>query len=673
MGRHNLPLIALLFLVVQTDGAAAQDSLKVRKDAPAPGPRITEYLQYQLNQAWQFDEARAVRLAGIQNESDVVRYQSGLREKMLAMLGGLPSGNTPLNARITGTIRMSGYRIEKLIFESLPGYHVTALLYVPDSPAGRKPAALVPCGHSTNGKILYQYLCHRLAKLGYVALCWDPIGQGERSQFWDAGRSQSRYNLVCGEHAVLGNLAYLAGANLARWEIWDGMRALDYLLTLPEVDPARISITGTSGGGFQAAHIGALDTRINVVMPSCYITSLPMRMGNRIFKDPDSDPEQDLAGMVSNGVDHTGLLALVYPRPLFVAAAVEDYFPIEGVRKSFREISGLYERLGRPDRIAKAEGYHGHQYSPGNIKAAFNFMNRFNGLPPLETLPAEEKLPDAQLLCTRTGQVRLDFPDGKSLMELIRDYYEEHKDKRTDAISARYRNEGYPGIEGWKVEPLKSFALRNKISWEAAGSFSREGLRIDRYLLHHSGVLSVPLLQISKAESAGAKALLWFSLEGKVNEAEWPEVKKFVEAGFQVLSFDFRGLGEDLMRHTTVSVDAAKLPPKKIEDSAYDPLDSVPANYVYNALLNGRPYFFQMIEDGEIVVRFAREKLGLREISVAGHGEAAVLARAMSESLPGVSLLPAQVRPEYPWGQFVEHKQERWPIQLLLPGGAYIK
>ena len=89
-----------------------------------------------------------------------------------------------------------------------------------------------------------------------MVISWDPVGQGERSQFWDAKAGKSRYNRICAEHAVLGNLAYLAGTNLARWEIWDGLRAFDYLLTRPEVDPERINITGTSGGGFQAMHIG---------------------------------------------------------------------------------------------------------------------------------------------------------------------------------------------------------------------------------------------------------------------------------------------------------------------------------------------------------------------------------------------------------------------------------
>jgi cephalosporin-C deacetylase-like acetyl esterase len=263
--------------------------------------------------------------------------QQQVRAQLLAMLGGLPEKKTPLNPRITGRIQLDGFHIEKLIFESLPGIYVTALVYVPDDGPKKHPGVLVPSGHSANGKAYYQALCQRLVQHGYVVICWDPIGQGERSQFWDAKNNKSRYNLICAEHAIMGNLAYLAGTNLARWEVWDGIRAVDYLLTRPEIDPDRINITGTSGGGTQATLIAALDPRIKVVVPSCYITSLPMRMFNRIFKDPDSDPEQDLYGMVSEGLDHAGLLLLMYPRPVLVAAAVLDFFPIETlIRNLFR-------------------------------------------------------------------------------------------------------------------------------------------------------------------------------------------------------------------------------------------------------------------------------------------------------------------------------------------------
>jgi hypothetical protein len=306
---------------------------------------------------------------------------------------------------------------------------------------------LVPCGHSANGKVRYQALCQRLVKRGYVALCWDPVGQGERSQFWDAESGRSRYNLICAEHAVMGNLAYLAGASLARWEIWDGMRALDYLLARPEVDPDRINITGTSGGGFQTAHIAALDSRIKVAAPSCYISALPMRMYNRIFKDPDSDPEQDLYGMLANGVDHAGLLLLIYPRPLFVASAVLDFFPIEGTHQTFREVADLYNKFHHADRIALVEGYHEHQYSPENQEAAINFLDRFNRLPARQGLPPVKELDDKSLQCTRTGQVMLDFTNARSLMDLIRDYYIEHENRPTFTLAHMYYGEHYPGIK----------------------------------------------------------------------------------------------------------------------------------------------------------------------------------------------------------------------------------
>ena len=116
------------------------------------------------------------------------------------MLGGLPKERTPLHPRITGAIQMDGFRIEKLIFESLPGLYVSALVYVPEDGNKSHPAILVPAGHAANGKVHYQALCQRLVQRGYFVISWDPVGQGERSQFWDAKAGKSRYNLICAEH-----------------------------------------------------------------------------------------------------------------------------------------------------------------------------------------------------------------------------------------------------------------------------------------------------------------------------------------------------------------------------------------------------------------------------------------------------------------------------------------
>src|SRR4029434_10147169 len=103
-------------------------------------------------------------------------------------------------------------------------------------------------------------------------------GQGERSQFWNAEQKKSRFNLTCGEHAVLGNPLYLLGSSLAKYRIWDGMRAIDYLESLPEVDAKRIGCVGNSGGGTLTAYIAALDQRVAAAAIGCYITTLPRRM-----------------------------------------------------------------------------------------------------------------------------------------------------------------------------------------------------------------------------------------------------------------------------------------------------------------------------------------------------------------------------------------------------------
>ena len=659
--------------ILAADDVPPTGAFQVFEQTSPMGPRITPYLRYQTEQAWKQDNQRQAAWAGIHTEEELLQTQEELRKKLLQMIGGLPEKKTDLHPQITGKMEMDGFSIEKLIFESLPGVYVTALVYIPSDHSTKSPAVLVPAGHAPNGKIYYQELCQRLAKRGYLVLAWDPVGQGERSQFWDAQAAKSRYNLICAEHAVLGNLAYLAGANLARWEIWDGIRAVDYLLTRPEVDAERISIVGTSGGGFQAAHIAALDKRIRVVVPSCYITALPMRIFNRIFADPDSDPEQDLFGMISKGVDHAGLLLLMYPRPVLVAAAVLDFFPIEGTHKTFREIRQLYEQFHHSDRIALVEGYHGHQFSPENQEAALEFLDHFNGMPVRHGLPAVQKLEDKSLLCTSSGQVMFEFSDVRSLMDVILDYYTEQKGARNSTIAHEYFGNGYSGIKSWKVEQYRGVPPASDwISWDLVGSSKFKDVLIDRYVLRHSGPLEMPLLHIRSPSPGKREVLLWFQENGKAKSANWQEIKKYVDAGYDVISFDFRGLGETRMPYKAVSPDDPAMAQLDSDQAYTSPLSGVLAGYVYNSILTGRPYFLQMIEDAEIVERFAQKKLAMRVSAVTAPGDAFSLAKDISETLPGIALLQHPDGRSLSWSAIVREKQELWPIQYLLPAGAYI-
>ena len=664
------------------DVTPARDPFTVLDAQPRSGPRITAFLRHQLDRAWEQDAARLADWAAVRGEGDLEALKRRTRERLLAAIGGLPEERGPLNARVVGTIPGPGYRIEKVIFESLPGLHVTALVYVPDSmgsEARKRPAVLLACGHSPEGKAFrnYQEIAARLVRRGYVVLCWDPVGQGERSQFWDAARGRSRYNLICGEHAVLGNLACLAGANLARWEAWDGMRAVDYLLTRDEVDARRIAITGTSGGGFQAATIGALDDRIAVVAPSCYITSLPMRMANRIFDDPDSDPEQDPYGSVSGGIDHPGLLLLVHPRPLVIAAAVRDFVPIEGARRTFREIAEVYRRFGGADRVAFVEGYHEHRFSDENQDTVFAFLDRFNGLPARHGFDPFTPLPAEALRCTTSGQVRVDLEGDRPLPEIIRERYRSFRARAAATLKDLYLADPYPGIDAWSVVPWDGSAPGGTIAWESRGTTTVGGVAVDRYLLHHGGTLVMPLLHVHPSVEQGFSParpiLLDLGLDGKATAADWKGLRARLDAGFDVVSFDLRGTGETRMRYRAASSDDPTLAPADEAAAYVDPLAGVLANLVYNSLLTGRPYFLEMIEDVEIAARFTRAKLGASRIVIAGRGDAALLARSAGEVLPGVEWLPEPGAPVFSWSETVESLAEMWPIQYLLPGGALLR
>ena len=332
-----------------------------------------------LDRAAILEKQRREYFAAVRSPADLEALQRILRYSFLELLDDLPAKAAVPTVRSAGRIDGDGYTIEKLAYESFSDYWVPALLYRPTKLDRPAPAVISPCGHSAVGKAAasYQILHINLARRGFIVLTYDPVGQGERSQFWDAAKGRSRFNLSCGEHAVLGNPLYLLGTSLARYRIWDGMRAIDSLTSLKEVDAKKIGCVGNSGGGTLSAYLAALDTRIAAAVISCYITTLPRRMGNRIEADPDADPEQDIFDFVGKGIDHAGLLALCAPRPTLVCSAQRDFFPIEGARASVEEAKKLYAVAGVPDRIAIAEADEKHGLTLPLRKAAYTWLERW--------------------------------------------------------------------------------------------------------------------------------------------------------------------------------------------------------------------------------------------------------------------------------------------------------
>jgi hypothetical protein len=345
----------------------------------------------------------------------------------------------------------------------------------------------------------------------------------------------------------------------------------------------------------------------------------------------------------------------------------------KGTRKTLREVRAVYRRLGHPELIDCVEGYHGHKYSPENLEAAFAFLDRFNRMPSNPGLPPDEKLEDKALQCTQSGQVLRDFKDAKPLMDLIREFYLEHKNNTVRSLTALYHGAGYAGIDKWRVVNFRGTPSSTEIAWESTSSSRVDGVLIDKYLLHHSERLAIPLLHIHLPDARSRRALLYFGAKGKAGISDWTEVKDFASRGYEVFTFDFRGLGEDRMLYKVDSVDDPTLAPAEFEQAYVSPLSGVLANYVYNSLLTGRPYFLQMIEDAEIVSRFVRARLNPDQILVCARGEAYTLASAIADAVPGIRLLTQSGEKRIRWSEIVEEKRELWPIQYLLPGGAYIQ
>src|SRR5262249_8226031 len=268
---------------------------------------------------------------------------------------------------------------------------------------------------SANGKAAeaYQRACILMAKNGLAVLCYDPIGQGERIQLLTR-EGKPAIPGSTSEHTMAGVGALLVGRNTASYRIWDGIRSLDYLASRPEVDPSRLGCTGNSGGGTLTAYLMALDERIVAAAPSCYITSL-----ERLFATiGPQDAEQNITGHVAFGMEHADYVTMRAPRPTLICVGTQDYFDINGAWTTFREAKLLYGVLGHGERVDLFEFNDKHGFSQPRREAAMRWMRRW--LLNKDDAPVEGDFPifkDAELQCTRTGQVLEDFR-GKSVFDL---------------------------------------------------------------------------------------------------------------------------------------------------------------------------------------------------------------------------------------------------------------
>jgi cephalosporin-C deacetylase-like acetyl esterase len=372
-------------------------------------------------------ESRRALLSRIRSKPQVEARNATVGAQLWQLLGGRPE-ETPLNPRITGTLERNGYRIEKLIFESMPQIFVTANLYVPTTGKPPFPAILAPIGHSPNGKaaMRYQYTYQNLARKGYIVLTWDPFGQGERIQYPQPGTNHTRFHAVSMEHTQGGRPMILFGDGLALYLAWDGIRGLDYLLTRREVDALRIGCTGQSGGGTMTMFLGALEPRIHAAVA---IEGAFANVAGPDYDPPGSisDAETDIVGSLPLCLDRGDLLASFAPKPLLICYTKNDegqtYGPqnSEAILENYDELTRVYGILGATNKVNLFAGDLPHGMDFFSRRAIYGWFNRWFDKMDAGVEEAEyDAGPDTLLNVTSSGQVSTSL-SGRSIVQLNTD------------------------------------------------------------------------------------------------------------------------------------------------------------------------------------------------------------------------------------------------------------
>lgn len=631
-------------------------------------PRMMQ--EFFVRQVRQAENRNRRQLRELKTKQDAEQYVQSARQRCRTSFGPNPD-RTPLNARVTGTVKRDGYVIDNVIFESRPGFPVTANLYLPLSSDGPVPAVVGTCGHSTNGKAAgaYQSYAQGLARLGIACLVYDPIGQGERIQYADKNL-KSTVGVGVLEHLHAGNQQFLVDEFFGNWRAWDGIRALDYLQTRPEIDPKRIGVTGNSGGGTMTTWLCGLDDRWAMAAPSCFVTTFRRNLENELPQDTEQCPPN----VFPLGLDHSDFLAAMAPKPVIILAKEQDFFDVRGAEETYKRLRRLYKLLGAEDNVGLFIGPTGHGYSQENREAMYSWFRRSTGLGEINTQGSFDGLmrtngaleftpepeinleKDETLWCTPEGQVAkiegtrtvFDFTSDKShelaaarkglrgepLQKALADVL---KVKESDGREPDYRNFRYLDARGYPTKYAMAYTVETE-----------PGINAIVYRLTDQPWHSRP-------PRSGPRAILYVSHQS--SDAELRDetlIPDLVAAEPESAFFtcDVRGIGESL-------------PGTSQPNSFHSPYGS-DFFYAIHSLMLGRPYIGQKTHDVLRVLAWL-ESIGHTDVHLAGLGWGALpatFAAVLSPNVKQVTLKNALTS----YSEIAESEHYDWPLATLLPG-----
>lgn len=504
-----------------------------------PGSLLIHYLD---NLAFEYYDRRDLEISKLKTADDWRKRQTDVKEKLMSFIGSFPQKG-PLKPVITGIIKKDGYHIEKIVFESYPGFYVTGCLYMPEKIKKKAPAVLNVIGHNQEAfrNPLYQVINYNLVKKGIIVFAIDPPGQGEHVQYYDTAVKFSRVGYTVIEHCYFGNQCFLSGFNCAKYFIWDGMRAIDYLVSRKEVDPDRIGVTGFSGGGTVTSYIAAYDDRVKVSVPCSWATASRRQLETK----GGQDAEAEFYKAVSEGITLEDLLEVRAPMPtLLTFVSRDEYLSLQGAREAYHESQKAFESLGKPENLMMVEDDSKHWMTPKIRLAIYDFFMKHFNVPGDPSETEADVLKPEELTVTRTGQIATSL-GGDMIFDVNRretlPLLEKLEKARTDVgvhlddvKDKAVRISGYldPGRA-----PEESFIN---------GRYQRDGYTVAKLAIRGEGYYPIPfLLFVPDENTSKHPAIVYLNPKGKaIDAAKGGQIEKLVRKGYVVAATDVLGTGE---------------------------------------------------------------------------------------------------------------------------------
>jgi cephalosporin-C deacetylase-like acetyl esterase len=504
-----------------------------------PGSLLINYLN---EQAFSYYAIRDKEIGKLKTADDWRKRQENVKGKLMGFTGPFPQKG-PLNPRITGIIKKDGYRIEKIVFESFPGFYVPGCLYIPEKIKRNAPAILNVIGHNQEAfrNPLYQVINYNLVKKGIIVFAIDPPGQGEHVQFYDPELKFSLAGYSVLEHCYFANQCFLSGFSCAKYFIWDGIRAIDYLLTRKEVDPERIGVTGFSGGGTITSYLGAYDDRVKVAVPCSWATACRRQLETKGGLDGETEFYKSLSG----GITFEDLLEARAPKPtLLTFVSRDEYLCLQGAREAYSEAKKVYDILGKPENLAMVEDDSKHWMTHKIRVAIYSFFIKHFNLPGDPSEVEAEVLTTEELTVTPTGQIAT-YLGGNMIFDVNK---EETSVLMKNLETSRSDINNHLTVVNKKAREISGYISPDNTPDGPFinGKYQRNGYTVGKYAIMGEGYYPIPFLLFVPDDTIKRHpALIYLHSGGKQTDAKpGGQLEKLVKEGFIVAAVDVLGVGE---------------------------------------------------------------------------------------------------------------------------------